>query len=261
LCDRSRAHPAEPPDVPGYIWYRMVRRGGGEEKLSFLPRWYINCSRSLVKKIPQGTGGGEEYMMMRGRTAALFIAAVFAVQAAPSAVSFAKGGRSGSGPTTATGFKAKLRPAAGSLIDCEGKAQYSKKVNSLTLASNETFGAEVECAAADPASAQADIYDLHLARTGADYAVCTLVIKELEFQYDSDPLVSDGIEAEYAVSVGQKSPPTPPVPTAKVGGCTLPDLVTPVIPAVQAGDTASVFLHPDTTTALLTGTFIVGFDD
>ncbi len=199
-------------------------------------------------------------MMMRGKTAALFFAAVFAAQAAPSAVSFAKG-PGGAKTTTTTGFKAKLRPPVGSLSECEGKAQYSKKVNTLTLASSESFEAEVECPAVDPASAQADVYDLHLANAGVDYAVCTLVIKEIEFQYDSDPLVSDGLEAEYAVKIGQKSPPTPPVPTAKVGGCTLPDLVTPVVPAVQAGDTASVFLHPDTTTALLTGTFVIGSGD
>jgi hypothetical protein len=198
-------------------------------------------------------------MMIKGKTAAIFFAAVFAAQAAPTAVSFARG-RS-DGPTTSTNLRAKLVSAPGAPVECEGEARYAKKVNSLRSTSAESFSGKVECPADDPATAQTDVYDMHLARGGVDYAVCTLVIKELDFEYKSDPLVADGIDADYAVNVGQKSPPTPPLPSAKVGGCTVPDSIAPVVPAVQAGDTATVFLHPDAVTPVLTGTFVIGSGD
>ena len=195
---------------------------------------------------------------MTGQVTAVFLAAMFASQVTLTAASFAKSS-GGSGSFTLTNFNAPLAPAPGAPVVCEGGAKYSKRVNNLTAALVETFTAGVECPIiTDLATAQADVYDMHLAGISGEYAVCSLVIKEFEFEYKSNPLVPDGVVGEYAVSVGKKSPPTPPTLTLKVGGCTLPGLVTPVLPVVAAGDTVDVFLYG---TRLLTGKFVVGSGD
>jgi hypothetical protein len=216
----------------------------------------VNCFDRFHQKITLKKGqGGKD---MTGKAMTVFLAAMFASQVALTAVSFAKGQSS----STVTHFKAKLAPPLGAPGECEGGAKYTKKVNNITLAAAETFTGEVECPIlTDLVTAQDDVYDMHLARGGTDYAVCSLVIKEFEFEYQSNPLVPAGVDGEYGVNVGEKSPPTPPTLTTKVGGCTLPDLVTPAFPVVAAGDTVNVFLHPDTVTPLLTGIFVVSFGD
>jgi hypothetical protein len=206
---------------------------------------------------------------MTGKATTVFLAVIFASQVALTAVSFADGKKGKGGSTVSTAFKAKLAPPLGAPGECEGEAKYKKKVTTITpllgtptITTVESFTGEVECPIllTDLVTAQGDVYDMHLARGGSDYAVCSLVIKEFEFEYESDPLVPAGVDGEYGVNVGEKSPPTPPTLTAKVGGCMLPDL-TPAFPVVAAGDTVNVFLHPDTLIPLLTGIFVVSFGD
>ncbi|MDP2606125.1 MAG: hypothetical protein Q8S00_26585 [Deltaproteobacteria bacterium] len=219
---------------------------------------------------------------MTGKATTVFLAAMFASQVALTAVSFADG-KKGKGKTTVTStvtsFKAKLAPvpppttpvAADLSGECEGQAKYKKKVTTKTpplpalpsTSTEESFSGEVACPILDMALVSTDVYDMHLARGGVDYAVCSLVIKEIEFEYNSgSPLVPVGIEGEYAVKVSQKSPPTPPTVKQKLGGCTAVDLVTAVVPAVKLGDTATVFLNAGAT-PVLTGTFSTtsGSDD
>ena len=221
---------------------------------------------------------------MTGKATTVFLAAVFASQVALTAVSSADG-KKGKGKTTVTStvtsFKAKLAPvpppttpvAADLNGECEGQAKYKKKVTTKTpplpalpsTSTEESFTGEVECPILDVALALIDVYDMHLASGGVDYAVCSLVIKEIEFEYSKlDPMVPAGIEAEYAVKVSQKTVGTPPVTTLKqkVGGCTAVDLITAVVPAVKLGDTATVFLNAGAT-PVLTGTFSAtsGSDD
>jgi hypothetical protein len=202
---------------------------------------------------------------MRGKATAVFLATMFASQVALTAMSFAKGNNS----STTTNFKAKLAPPVGSPSECEGGAKYTKKVNNTTLATVESFTGAVECPIllTDLVTAQGDVYEMdlfHAADLVNPYAVCTLVIKEFDFEYESDPLVPAGAEGEYAVSVGQKSPPTPPTVTTKVGGCTIIATGLPGVPAVvggATGDTANVFLQSNPSTLLLTGKFVVSSGD
>ena len=219
---------------------------------------------------------------MTGKATTVFLAAMFASQVALTAVSFADGKKGTSSTTvssTVTSFKAKLTPpvvvgpvAADLIGECEGEAKYKKKVTIKTpllpalptTTTEESFSAEVECPILDVLLASTDVYGMHLARGGAEYAVCSLVIKEIEFEYSKlDPMVPAGMEGEYAVNVSQKTAGTPPVTTLKqkVGGCT--DAVggtTQLVPAVQVGDTATVFLNGGLT-PVLTGTFVVGSGD
>jgi len=221
---------------------------------------------------------------MTGKAMTVFIAAMFASQVALTAVSFADG-KKGKGKTTVTStvtsFKAKLAPvpppttpvAADLSGECEGQAKYKKKVTTKTpplpalpsTSTEESFSGEVACPILDMALVSTDVYDMHLARGGVDYAVCSLVIKEIEFEYSKlDPMVPAGAEGEYVVKVSQKTVGTPPVTTLKpkVGGCmvTGTDPVTglPVsmsgVPAVQLNDTATVFLNAGAT-PVLTGMF------
>ena len=213
---------------------------------------------------------------MTGKATTVFLAAVFASQVALTAVSFADG-KKGKGKTTVTStvtsFKAKLAPvpppttpvAADLSGECEGEAKYEKKITTKTpplpalpsTSTEESFTGEVECPILDVLGALTDVYDMHLARGGVDYAVCSLVIKELEFEYQSgNPPLLVGMEGEYAVNVSQKTvPPSLPTLKQKVGSCT-------VFPVVQAGDTATVILQGDLTlTPLLTGTFVPSSGD
>jgi hypothetical protein len=224
---------------------------------------------------------------MTGKVTTVFLAAMFTSQVALTAVSFADGKKSKSGTTvsttvssTVTSFKAKLAPpTVGGPIDvdlngeCEGEAKYKKKVTTKTpplpalptTSTEESFSGEVECPIlTDLATAQADVYDMHLARGGADYAICTLVIEEIEFEYQSgNPPVLVGIEGEYAVKISQKTVGTPPITTLKqkIGGCTILATGLSGVPVVQDLDTVTVFLNGGLT-PVLTGTFGVGsFDD
>jgi hypothetical protein len=200
---------------------------------------------------------------MTGKATTVFLAVIFASQVALTAVSFADGKKGKGGSTVSTAFKAKLAPPLGAPGECEGEAKYKKKVTTITpllgtptITTVESFTGEVECPILDVVSGSTDVYDMHLARitppatTPADYAVCSLVIKEIEFEYQSgNPPLLVGMEGEYAVKVSQKTvPPSPPTLKQKVGSCT-------VFPVVQAGDTATVFLQGYTLSPLLTGTF------
>ena len=212
---------------------------------------------------------------MTGKATTVFLAAIFASQVALPAVSFA-GGKKGTSSSTVINFKAKLAPPPATPVaadvsgECEGEAKYKMKTTTITpppalpsTSTEETFTGEVECPVLDLAVAPTDVYDMHLLRAGADYAVCSLVIKEIEFEYNkANPMVPAGMEGEYAVNVSQKTvPPSLPTLKQKIGGCTDAGLVNQLVPAVQLGDTATVFLHPDTLTPLLTGTFVASFGD
>ncbi len=206
---------------------------------------------------------------MTGKAMTVFIAAMFASQVALTAVSFAKGkkGKGGTSTTTTTvvSLKAKLAPvpppttpvAADLSGECEGQAKYKNKTTTKlsppSTSTEESFTGEVECPFLVVDDALTAVVEMHLARGGVDYAVCSLVIKEIEFEYNSgSPLVPVGIEGEYAVKVSQKSPPTPPTMKQKVGGCTDTLGTTQLVPAVQKDDTATVFLNG---APLLTGPF------
>lgn len=150
-----------------------------------------------------------------------------------------------SATTTETKLKARLTPALG-LIG-EGEAEYKNKVSSK--GTEEKFSGEVEFPVTDLIAAQANVFEMHLARLGAEYAVCSLVIKEIEFKYQAGNPVPVAIEAEYEVSASQKTP-VGGVPTVsqKVGNCA------PALPAVQALDTVTV-VQEGFSLPLLTGTF------
>jgi hypothetical protein len=175
-----------------------------------------------------------------------------------------KGGPKSGVAITVVGFKADLSPVVlGG--NGEGEAEYKNK--SSTLGTSESFNGEAEFLIPDPTlgitdldTAQTALFEMHLARGGTDYAVCTLAIKEIEFKYK---LTSVQIEAEYGVSVSQQTP-TGGIPSLsqKVGGCLLSG-GTNGVPTVASGDTATVFsvvqtLPPPalpTSTAVLMGTF------
>jgi hypothetical protein len=165
---------------------------------------------------------------------------------------------------TVVGFKADLNPVVlGG--NGEGEAEYKSK--SSTLGTSESFKAEAEFSIPDPTlgitdldTAQSALFELHLARGGTDYAVCTLAIKEIEFEYKPTGVQ---IEAEYGVSVSQETPTggTPSL-SQKVGSCLLSG-GTNGVPTVASGDTATVFSvvqtaplpAPPVSTAVLTGIF------
>jgi hypothetical protein len=207
---------------------------------------------AIIKKNPEKGQGGKD---MTGKATTVFLAAMFASQVALTAVSFADG-KKGKSSFTVTNFKAKLAPPLGAPVECEGEAKYTKKVSNPPAlpSTEEAFNGEVECPVSDVGLAQSDVYDMHLFHA-ADllnpYAVCSLVIKEFEFEYQSDPLVPAGVEGEYVVSVSQKT-----TLKQKVGRCIITETGLAGVPAVQATDTVNVFLHPDTLTPLLTGTFM-----
>src|SRR3989304_1927414 len=161
---------------------------------------------------------------MTGKATTVFLAAVFASQVALTAVSFADG-KKGKGGSTEINFKAELAPppvgpvAADVNGEVGGEAKYSKKTGKKGI--EEKFTGEVEFPVLDADSAQAAGYDMHLARitppatTPADYAVCSLVTKEIDFEYQSgNPPLLVGMEGEYAVKVSQKTIP-PSLPTLK----------------------------------------------
>jgi hypothetical protein len=151
--------------------------------------------------------------------------------------------------TTVIQLKADLTPVLG--VTGDGKATYSNKTG--TKGTDEKFTGKVEFPVTDLALAEAAVFEMHLARNAAEYAVCSLTIKEIEFKYQpGTPPVPNGIEAEYRVSAKQKTP-VGGVPTATelVGSCV------PAVPAVQALDTVTV-VQQGVGTTLLTGTFVSG---
>ena len=218
---------------------------------------------------------------MTGKVTTVFIAAIFASQAAMTAVSFADG-KKGKGSSTVINLKAELAPPpAGPVVAdvsgvCEGEAKYKNKTTTFTpplpalpfTTTEVTFAGEVECPITDPVAAQAVMYDMHLANASGDYAICTLVIKEIEFEYQSatPPAVPSlvGMEGEYGVNFSQKTAGTPPVTTQKqkVGSCTDPSGA-PLLsfPVVVVNDTATAFAHGDTLTPLLKGPFLSSSGD
>jgi hypothetical protein len=214
---------------------------------------------------------------MTGKATTVFLAAVFASQVALTAVSFADGKKGKNSNTVTTNLKAKLAPIPSTPPvdadlngECEGEAKYKKKVTTKTTppstSTEESFSGKVECPIlTDLTTAQADVYDMHLFHSTDlvnAYAICSLVIKEFEFEYQSgNPPVLVGIEGEYAVKVSQKTVGTPPVTTLKqkVGGCTIVATGLSGVPAVEVNDTADVFLN---SVKVLTGNFGAGsFDD
>ena len=214
---------------------------------------------------------------MTGKAPTVLLAAIFASQVALPAASFADGKKGKGGTTTSTVINLKatlalpppppLAPPADVSGVCEGEAKYKNKTTTFTpplpalpsTTTEVTFAGEVECPVLDLAVAPTDVYDMHLARGSVDYAVCSLVIKEIEFEYNkSNPMVPAGMEGEYAVNVSQKTVGTPPVTTLKqkVGGCTAAaGGLVQLVPAVQKDDTANVFLNGGST-PLLTGVFV-----
>jgi len=193
---------------------------------------------------------------MTGKATTVFLAAMFASQVALTAVSFADG-KKDKGSSTKINLRADLAPPPAAPVAADvsgevgGEAKYSKKTGKK--GTEDKFKGEVEFPVLDAASAQAAVYDMllfHASDLVNPYAVCSLVIKEIEFEYQSgNPPVLVEIEAEYGVGVSQKTvPPSLPTLKQKVGSCT-------VFPVVQAGDTATVFLQGDTLSPLLTGTF------
>jgi hypothetical protein len=188
---------------------------------------------------------------MTFKATTVFLAAMFASQVALTAVSFADG-KKGKGSSTEISFKADLIPDLEVLGD--GKAQYKKKTGKK--GSEEKFKGKVEFSVLDVATAEDMVFEMHLARgtPPADYAVCLLRIKEIEYKYQSGDPVPVEVEAEYVVDVNQKTPVSgTPKLSEKVGNCTVGGV--PGVPAVQDQDTATVFQQGFTSSTLLTGTF------
>jgi len=174
------------------------------------------------------------------------------------------GSGKGNGPkisqpvVTVVGFKAQLDSV---VLDGNGEGEAEYKMKSSTLGTKESFEGEAEFSIPDPSlgitdlnSAQTAQLEMHLSRGGTDYAVCSLAIKEIEFEYK---LTGVQIQAEYGVSVSQQTLTggTPSL-SQKVGSCMLG--TGPGVPTVAAGDIATVFSvvgSPAVSTQVLTGTF------
>jgi len=191
---------------------------------------------------------------MTFKATTVILAAIFASQVALTAVSFADG-KKGKGSSTEISFKADLSPALDVLGD--GEASYKKKTGKK--GSEEKFKGQVEFPVLDAAAAEVAVFEMHLARGGTEYAVCLLLIKEIEYKYQSGNPVPVEIEAEYVVDVSQKTPVSgTPTLKQKVGSCTVGGVAG--VPAVQDVDTATVFQQGFAGT-LLTGTFSANHGD
>lgn len=184
---------------------------------------------------------------MTARAKFIFMAALLLPCLSVSSV-FAggKGGKGKGGKSkpavTVVEFEAKLNPVVAD-GNGEGEAEYKSK--SSTRGTSESFKAEAEFAIPDANlgitdlnSTQTAQLELHLSRGGADYAVCALAIKEIEFKYKPTGVQ---IEAEFGVSVSQETAAgdTPEL-EEKVGSCVLAATGTNGVPTVAAGDTATV---------------------
>ena len=193
---------------------------------------------------------------MTFRAMTLFLAALFASQVATTAVSFADG-KKGKEKSTEVKLEAELMPALEVFGD--GKAHYKKKTGKK--GSEERFKGKVEFPVLDAATAEGLVFEMHLARGGTDYAVCVLLIKEIEYKYEAENPVPVAIEAEYVVDVSQRTPLSgSPTLKQKVGSCLVGGVAG--VPAVQELDTATVFQQGFAST-LLTGQFVAhsGHDD
>ncbi len=164
---------------------------------------------------------------------------------------------------TVVGFQADLNSVLPG-GNGEGEAEYKSK--SSTQGTSESFKAEAEFSIPDASlgitdlnSAQNALFQLHLSHDGVnDYAVCTLAIKEIEFEYR---LTSVQIEAEYGVSVSQQTPAGgAPTVSQKVGGCTLLGGTgsAPGVPTVASGDTATIDLVSGTPPAIVSTPVLTG---
>ena len=164
----------------------------------------------------------------------------------------------GKSAITVSGFKAELQPfTLGG--NGEGEAEY--KLKTTPQGTNESFNTEAEFVIPDPNLGITDLvsapnaqFELHLSTNNTDYAVCTMEIKEIEFDYTPSGVQN---EAEYAASVSQQTlTGGTPVLSQKVGSCLLGGAINGV-PKVASGDVAKVFLltNPPAATPLLIGTF------
>jgi hypothetical protein len=169
------------------------------------------------------------------------------------ALFFAQAGVASAGATVNTRFKTDLDACcAAPSEDNDGDAEYRKQEkNSVTR--DERFGArakiELPSAAlgiADAAAAAAADIRIILTRSAVDYAECSLPLWEIEqdFEIENGSHVLKE-EAEFRVSVRNTLKKGSPILQELVGACDI-DLATPGVqggvPAVQAGDTATVVL-------------------
>jgi hypothetical protein len=164
----------------------------------------------------------------------------------------------GKSAITVSGFKTDLQPFT---LGGNGEGEAEDKLKTTPQGTNESFNAEAEFVIPDANLGITDLntapsaqFELHLSANNTDYAVCTMDIKEIEFEYKPTGVQT---EAEYAVSVSQQTP-TGGTPTLsqKVGSCLIAGGINGV-PKVASGDVAKVFLvtNPPAGTPLLIGTF------
>jgi hypothetical protein len=162
-------------------------------------------------------------------------------------------GAAWAGPTVNTRLKTDLDPCcAAPSEDNDGDADYRKQEkNSVTKDERFVARAKTELPSAalgiaDAAAATAADIRIILTRSAVDYAECSLPLWEIEesFEQENGSIVVKE-EAEFRVSVRNTLKKGSPILLELVGTCDV-DLATPGVqggvPAVQAGDTATVVL-------------------
>ena len=171
-----------------------------------------------------------------------------------------KGHGGGPAKTTKVEVRADLTPCCGAPVpDAEGEARRATLSKNGVLQSDQ-FGAEVEIplpatavGIVDHASAAAAVVHLTLSRGGTPYATCMLVLAEFETELEHGTVKT---VAEYKVNVRMKLQNGALV-TTQTGSCK-DTTGTAVLPAVQAGDTATVSVGAGSPVDVLDGTFKMG---
>ena len=168
-----------------------------------------------------------------------------------------KGHGGGPAKTTKVEVRADLTPCCGAPVpDAEGEARRATLSKNGVVQSDQ-FGAEVEIplpatavGIVDHASAAAAVVQLTLSHGGTPYATCKLVLAEFETELEHGTVKT---VAEYKVNVRMKLQNGALV-TTQTGSCT-DTTGTKVLPAVQAGDTATVSIGAGSPVDVLDGTF------
>lgn len=212
---------------------------------------------------------------MKSKVLAALLAGLLAAPVGAT-VSFASG-KAKSASKSETKLQANLIPALGSSVeDFEGKVKYKKKTGSK--GSEEEIEAKVESEIPNATlgitdeNSAADFSFLLLILQGStttEKGRCTLLIKEIEFEYEQGVTLT-GLDAEYAAKVKEKTPLSGVATLSKkVGTCQVQTLVNNVptavdgVPDVAVGDTAAIYALTPTpgSTPLLSGVFQSGHSD